>query len=492
MATIKLMDHLRMLRYYYNIVAIFCLLCLTGCLYKGPERLRPFASIDTPYKAEQQSKVTEESYQEYMQRGWWTLYKDEELNKIIQLAFTNNPDLNQIRARLAQANASATKAKSTLLPSITVTGDRGTQNGDNAQNSDFNLAGAASYEIDLWGENRSNKNATSLEFQASREDVYASAISLSAEIVENWLEILSLLEQESLLRNQIDLNETVLNLQEKRFEMGSSSALDILQQEEVLAQSESQLPDILSAQEQAANNIAILIGSTPYNGLKITEKPFPSILAIAPNGLPSDLITNRPDIQAAWMRLQSSDWAAKAAWADRLPSFNLSSSLSMNTNKIDGLFSSWLLDIALGLTAPVFDGQNRKAEQLRQEAVSDELFHAYRAVVLDAIIDVENSLVKNHYQDNKMTALKKQLQASKRTLEQAQLSYTNGDSDYINVLNSIKSTQSLEQSIVTEKLQQAKNRVQLYRALGGRNWAAEISLNPSETIIEKIYESQPL
>ncbi len=483
-----------MTRYTIKIAAIFCcLFSLTGCIHKGTERVNPLSSLhDTPYKAQIQSTLTEETYKSYIQSGWWTLYKDEELNAIMALAFHGNPDLNQVRARLAQTQASETQARSSLLPAFTITGDRGTQNGDNAQNSDFNLAGAASYELDLWGKNRANKNSATLETNASREDVYASAITLSAEIVENWLDILSLLEQEELLRRQIDINQTVLNLQTKRFEMGSSSALDILQQEEVLAQSQSQLPDILSAQEQAANNIAVLMGATPYENIKITAKPFPDILPIARNGVASDLITERPDIQAAWMRLQSSDWAAKAAWADRLPSFDLAANISSNAAKIDDLFSTWLLDIALGLTAPVFDGYNRKAEQIRQEALADERFHAYKAVVLAALVDVENTLIQNIYQDDKMAALSKQLQASKRTLEQAQLSYTNGDSDYINVLNSINNTQSLEQSIVVEKLQQAKNRVQLYRALGGRSWAKALSLKPSEAIIEKIYESPHL
>ena len=413
--------------------------------------------------------------------GWWTLYENEELNTLMKYAFANNPNIAQIHARLDQAKALTQQSRSALLPSLNVTGDRGTSNGDNKTPSDYNIVGAASFEVDLWGKNRSAFTSKQLEAKASEEDLYTAHITLSASIVENWLKILSLIEQQILLRKHIDVNNTVLDLQKKRFEMGSSTALDILQQEEILASSEAGLPDILSAQKQAANNIALLLGDTPYEGLKVSQAPFPTPLPIPHAGIPSDLLQNRPDIIAAWLRLLAADWATKSAWANRLPSFNLSATYSTTATALNGLFSTWLLDMVASATAPVFDAGNRKAEQLRQKALADERYHAYRETVLGAVIDVENSLVRNQYQDEKIVALEKQLSASKKTLEQAQLSYVNGDSNYINVLNSLKNSQSLEQQITRERLIQAKERVGLYRVLGGRNWATNVTPNiPSD------------
>ncbi|MGH1403700.1 MAG: TolC family protein [Alphaproteobacteria bacterium] len=477
------------MRAYLRFPAILlCSLSLSGCMHDIGARFSQF-SLDTPYTQDQDNtEITAESLNDYAQQGWWHVYEDEELNTFMLLAFANNPDLNQIRARLAQASALRTRTNASRLPSLNVNADRGTQNGDNAGSSDFNLSGAASFEIDLWGKNHANYTSDLLEEQASREDLYAGAISLSASIVENWLDILSLLEQADLIRRQIDINETVLSLQEKRFEMGTSSALDVLQQEETLARSQAQLPDILSAQKQAANNLSTLMGMVPYDGLRVTKKKFPAPTAIPDAGLPSELLGNRPDIEAAWLRLQSSNWAAKAAWADRLPQFDLSATYSTNATKLGSLFNTWLLDLAAQLSAPVFDGGQRKAEQIRQEALSDERFHIYRDVVLNAVNDVENSLTENIYTDQKIAALEKQLEAARRTLEQAQLSYANGSSNYINVLNSLNSTQSLEQQIATEKLAQAKSRVTLYRVLGGRSWAQHISPSVSQGIIKKIYE----
>ncbi|MGH1375495.1 MAG: efflux transporter outer membrane subunit [Alphaproteobacteria bacterium] len=459
-----------MLRIEHTISLAVLALALSSCVSVPEFRLADTFKLERNYKAAEDIQSLREQQAETdleTDEVWWKSYNDNELNALIEIALIQSPDINKIQARLEQAQALETRSKSSRLPSLNINGDRSTSNGDNETPSDWSFGGTASFELDIWGKNRANHKSSITESEASALDVQSAEITLSASIVNKWLEILSLIEQEKLVRNQIDVNRTVLNLQEKRFEMGSASALDILQQEERLAQSQTQLPDLISAQKQAANAIALLLGETPYNGLKITEKPFPKPLVVPQTGLPSDLLGNRPDIRAAWLRMRSAEWATKAAWADRLPNFTLSSAYTTSATKLDSLFSSWLVNTVLGFTAPVFDGQSRKAEQIRQAAITDERFQDYRGVVLQAVIDVEDSLIRNAYQDRKIIALEKQLNVSQRTLEQAQLSYANGDSTYINVLNSLNNTQSLEQQLLNEKLVQAQERVGLYRTLGG-------------------------
>jgi multidrug efflux system outer membrane protein len=459
---------------------------LSGCSSTPVRDIRAALKLDAPYQNQEEfNQEFTDAISVSKQTGWWHLYADDELNTLMDYAFTNNPDLAQTRARLRAAQAAASQSRSSLLPSATLSAERGTQNGDNASPSDFSLVGAASYELDIWGKNSANANASGLEYQASAYDLHAAYITLSASIVEKWLQLLSLIEQEKLVRKQIDVNNTVFELQKKRFEMGTASALDVLQQQEILAQSESTLPDILSEQRQAANTIAYLLGSVPRESLKVSEKPLPRPLPIPQTGLPSHLLAERPDVTAAWLRLQSADWASEAAWANRLPSFNLSVNLATAAKAVGGLFDTWLLDMAAGLTAPVFDGGNRKAQELQQRALADERYHAYRDTVLSAVNDVENALVRNTYQDQKLESIEKQLNASRETLERAQVSYANGQSSYINVLNSLKNTQTLEQQLVRERLAQSIERVGLYRSLGGQSWAQDLSNAHVEHIISK-------
>lgn len=448
----------------YGLLAFFALL-LSGCMGTPARNMDNGLNLESTYEVPALS-----SKDDIAEVRWWTIYDDPDLDSLITHAFANSPTLGQIRARLKQSSALKDEYSSSLWPSLSISATRSTYNGSTPVNSAFNLTGAASYEVDLWGKNGALRDKYALKEQASREDLYAGAVTLSATIVDSWLEILALLEQESLLRKQIEANQSIYEMQQKRFEMGDASALDVLQQEKILSASKAALPDILSAREKAANSLSFLIGGTPGRAITVHVKPLPEPLPLPEVGLPSRLMENRPDITAAWLRLLSSDKAIKIAKANRLPSFDLSAAYSTDPVKLSNIFDSWILTFVGALAAPVLDGGALRAEQLYQEALGDEAFHAYRETVLRAVNDVENALVTNRYQDEKIVALDVQLRATYETLEQVQLSYANGQSTYINVLNSLTSVHALEQNIITARLAQTQARVGLYRALGGQGW----------------------
>lgn len=446
-------------------------LLLSSCAGDFTEKARQSLHFGSHYNASetpetpQVSILTDTPY-------WWHIYNNDALNTMMQKAFNDNPSLNQVRARLVQAQAQAKVSRAGLFPTLSASGQASKQDGDNAQDSTiYSAAGAASYELDLWGKNLDEFNASKSLERASKEDIKTAIVSLSANIVENWLDILSLNDQISLAETQIENNKTILELQEKRFEMGSARALDILQQREILASSESLLPDLLSSRQQSFNNLSILIGEMPGAPIDITLRELPEAPPIPAAGLPSDILENRSDIVASWNRLASADWASNAAFKNRLPNFELNATYTTSATKLSALFETWLLDMAGQIALPIIDGGRLRAEQARQEAIADERYHAYRETVLNAVNEVENALTRNTYQDQKLDVLNMQYDAASKTLEQAQIGYANGDSSYINVLNSLNSTQSLEQQITREKLLQAKERVRLYRAIGGRLWA---------------------
>ncbi|MCB9988450.1 MAG: efflux transporter outer membrane subunit [Rhodospirillales bacterium] len=401
---------------------------------------------------------------------WWTHYNDPALNALMDEALANNPGLNQIRKRMEQAAAAAQRDFSDLLPDATLSGERAVSRGDNAGPSTFSLRGAASYELDIWGGNRASWRAGDLEAQASIEETRAAAITLSASIVENWLTLRSLREEETLLHGQIETNELVLALQHKRYEGGVAAMLDVLQQKEVLERARARLPDIQANIELTEHQISLLAGRNPSVPLDIAGDKLPDILPLPVTGIPAQLLDNRPDIIAAWLKVKSADWAVESARIDRLPAFDLSADFSTASTAFANLFDVWALDLALGLVMPVIDGGQRAAEQARQEALADERFMAYRETVLAAIGDVENALSRNYHQTAKIAAVKDQLAAARNTLEQAQISYANGDSSYIVVLNGLINTQSLEQQLVQERLGLALDRVSLWRAIGLRAW----------------------
>jgi len=470
----------------HYLISVCSLLALSGCMGTPARDIDKGLNLGNAYKSAPEAPASQNAHDNVQ---WWTLYDDPDLNALITRAFSGNPSLAQTEARLEQAGALKDKFSSALWPSLNMSTKRSAYNGSANTPTGFDLTGAASYEVDLWGKNRATRDSYALKEQASREDLHAAAITLSANVVDLWLQILALVEQENLLRKQIETNQTIYELMQNRFEMGSAKALNVLQQEEVVSASKAELPDILSAQAKAINALSLLTGKVPEGAVTISAKPLPEPLPMADARLPSELMQNRPDITAAWLRLLSSDLNVETAKAARLPSFDLSAIYTAGDTKLSDMFDTWLLKLVGGIAAPVIDSGSLAAEQRYQEAVSDEAFHAYRSVVLAAVGDVEDALVTNRYQDEKIAALDEQLRAARETLEQAQISYANGQSSYINVLNSITSTQSLERRIVSARLVQAQARVSLYRALGGQGWSEVV---PSVTTLMNYPGSQAL
>lgn len=405
------------------------------------------------------------------QDGWWRLYEDETLNALMARAFADNPGLLQVRARFVQAQAQAMAVGAPLFPTLGVTGERADSRGDTRTDADFTLRGASSYELDIWGKNLADLKSSSLQAESSGETLRAAAVTLSGTLTETWLRLLAAREEEALLRKQIEINQTILDLQKKRFSMGNAGALDVLQQTQALARAKAQMPDILSTQDQLLHQLAILIGQSPSAPLDIVANALPDVLPLPDAGIPSSLLGERPDIAAAWLRMRSADWAAESAWAERLPAFSLTANYTTSAGLLDGLFNTWLLDMAANVVLPLVDGGARRAEEMRSRALADEYFQAYRETVLAAVDEVEDALSLNYYQAQELEALDVQYETARNTLRQAQVSYANGDQDYINVLDALDTLQSLEQQIVQERLMLHLNRVALYRALGGRSWS---------------------
>lgn len=467
------------MRVFTGLIAI-SLIC-TGCA-RPPDRTGDAGPLFTENYSRNLSKKPENqensaaAAQTVPPSGpWWEHYNDPELNALIAEALAAGPGIAQTRARLEQAAASARTSYADLLPDANVSGSRATERGDSDGPSTFSLRGAAGYELDLWGGNRAAYKSSHLSAQAAAADLRTAQITLSANIVENWLRLLSLREEETLLREQIKTNEMVLDLQHKRYANGAAGALDVLQQTEVLERAKAQLPDVLADQEVTENLLALLAGRNPSVPVDITRAALPETLPIPETGVPADLMRGRPDIGAAWLRVAAADWAAEAARVDRLPNFDISLDYTTSSTKFKNLFNVWMLDLALNLAMPLFDGGEREAEQIRQEALADERFQAYRETVLGAIGEVEDSLALNMHQVNKIEAIERQLQVSRNALEQATLSYGNGDTNYISVLNSLIGVQSLEQQLVRARRDLSLFRVGLYRALGIHPWTGEVN-----------------
>jgi NodT family efflux transporter outer membrane factor (OMF) lipoprotein len=465
------------------------LIMFAGCALFQPQT-RPSAPLALP---EAYSLYTDDAP---ASAQWWQSFGNTELNELIVEALSANFDIRTAWSRLEQADAVARQAGAALAPSVDYSAGaekswmQTKRDDDPTRHSDtqtYSASVAASYELDLWGRLDALRQSEHAELRAAREDLEAAAVTVAAEVVTTWLDILSARRQITILQDQIKLNQSLLKLQQLRFVNGQASALDVAQQREALAAANAKLPLLQLAEQLHLNALAVLLGRSSAQTIAIAQQELPDLIPMPGSGLPADLLAARPDVRAAGLRLKAADWQVSAARADRLPAVSLSAAATFSSDAADLLFSNWVANLAASITGPLLDAGYRSAEVDRTRAVAEEYLADYARTVAEAIREVENSLATEKRQTEYIALLAEQLDAARLALKNARIQYMNGQDNYLDYLIAWTSVQDLDRQLVAERAALIKNRVTLYRTLGGA-WTRELIAGagpaaPADTVI---------
>lgn len=410
-------------------------------------------------------------------QAWWEELNSPELNRLVDMALEDNLDIRSSWARLRQAQAAAVKSRASFFPAV----DTGLEASRTRTYRDYDLLTdsqsssldlAASFELDLWGRVRSGYRADQLSARAAHEDLRAAAISLTGEIVDTWVELLAARQEMQVVKEQIRTNEKLLELQATRFENGMASALDVTQQQELLASSKSALPPLQTGERMALNQLALLLGQADAQSISIQGQSLPDPVPQPETGVPADLLMSRPDIRAAFFRLRASDWEVSVARADRLPSLSISARTGLSSDSFSLAWGDWLTRLGTNLAAPVFDAGSRQAEVGRAKAVAEERLAEYASTVLEAIREVQDALANIDGQQERIARLKDELDAAQQARDQARLRYLKGQSDYLNFITQERNVQGLQRNMVGAQADLLSYRIALYRALGA-GWSGD-------------------
>ncbi|MBW2219896.1 MAG: efflux transporter outer membrane subunit, partial [Deltaproteobacteria bacterium] len=411
---------------------------------------------------------------------WWKSFNDAELNALVDAALSDSFSLKAAWARLNQARALSVQAGAGRYPDLTGTATAFTGRQKISANSsetnrieEYGMGLVSSYELDLWGRVRSQHKSVMLQAVASREDLNTAAITLAAEVANRWIAIIAQRMQKQLLTEQLRINETLLELVELRFRKAMVSALDVYQQKQVVQKKKAEIPLVEEQEQLLQHELAVLLGRPPRATLKINRIKLPKPSPLPPTGLPADLLSARPDIRAAWSRLNASDWQIAAARANRMPALSLTAQARYVGGDIDILFDQWLMSLAANLTAPILDGGRRAAEVDRTRAVADENLALYYNKVLTAIKEVEDALVSEAKKKEHLEGLQKATATAGLALEEAEIRYSNGITDYLPVLTQLTIVQGLERDLIQRQAGILNARIQLYRAIGG-TWTEDL------------------
>ncbi len=445
------------LRLFRN--GILCSLLFCGCVPVTNDPLTPF-SLPAQFS---------ETGENRMAIRWWDDLDDPPLSKLINSAITDNFTLLIARNRLLESQAIARQAGAFLLPSLDIKGTAATSRNHTLETTSNSivLGLAASYELDLWGRVRSLRDAAELNAIASKEDYHTAVISLTAEVAKSWYQLVETHLQLDLLRNQRSTNSKVLDLISVHFRAGQAGIADVLQQRQLVEAGTGDIAALQADKRILEHQLAILLGKTPGTISLPTPGKLPVLLPLPETGLPINLLSTRPDIKSSYFRLRAADYNVAAAVADRLPRLSISADITTTGKRASDLFNNWISSLGANLFGPLIDGGQRKAEVDRTGAIAKQKFYRYGQTVIEAIGEVENSLIQEKEQRKIITSLEIRLQLAADSIEHIGHRYRQGADDYQRVLLALLSHQGVQRTLLFNRLQLINYRIALYRALSG-------------------------
>jgi NodT family efflux transporter outer membrane factor (OMF) lipoprotein len=403
---------------------------------------------------------------------WWLSFHDERLNLLMTELFAQNLELTQSLARLEQVESLFRITRSAQSPQISAGASQG-RSQQPGLNDDFignnqQLSLAAGYELDLWGKLAAQTKAASLELAASRQDVQTVYLGLSARLADLYFLAVEQRAQLALTEKSIaSFADTVVRV-ESRYRVGLVPAVDMYQARQSLSGAQAARYLFEARLAEAEHAIAVLLGRYPERNPDGSLEQLPSAPDLFAVGIPADLISQRPDLQAALQRVEAADSRVAVAIADRFPSISLSGGYgSIRQDVTAGLIKGEFWSLLGNLAMPLVDGGRRRAEVDRQGAALREAVAAYQQKVLSAFQEVENALVNNFATGQRVEHLAETAQATGATLRLTTARYLAGLTDYLPVLTSQRTDFDVSNRLLAAQRQLLTDRISLARALGG-------------------------
>lgn len=409
---------------------------------------------------------------------WREYFSDPILVGLIQEGLENNHDLKMAVTRIRQAEVALGIAKASYFPDVALVGQvdhsRGSM-GDRGkdvlgyQNTKYSLGVSASWELDIWGKLNRQKRAKYAQFLNTQAYHNLIQTSLIANIATSYYTLLALDEQLSITKSTIELLQESTETMQSLMEAGMLNAAAVEQSKSFVYATQVTLPDLESQIWSTENSLSVLLGRKAGR----IERSRIADQILIPNmnhGVPTYLLSKRPDVQQAELNFRSAFELTNVARASFYPQIKLTSgTIGLGATALSNFFKpeNIFASIIGGLTQPLFARKQLLGNLKISKAQEEEALLNFEKSVLNAGQEVSNilygynaSLSKNSVRNNQIEALNKSVDYTKELL-------IAGEANYTEVLNSEQNLLSAQLSQVSDKLEQLQYSVNLYKALGG-------------------------
>ena len=433
-------------------------------------------SIAVPGSFQNNTVLSKQIYDDVLADQWWTLFKDPQLNTLVEDVLSRNSNLAVAGINLQQARIQARQTQSQQGVRIgdarVSTGRQFSLDGDGDRSTGISLGyPGLSYELDLFGKLANQTEAARWEARATEQDLQATAQSLIGTTAQLYWQLAYLNERYSVVQQNLATAQKTYDLVRVQYRAGAVSGLDLTQAEQAIQSQQATLSQIEQQRVETRTALAVLM-NMPVQQLSIQEpQRLPNIaLPAIEAGLPASLLSRRPDLNAAELRLRKALANKDANKASYYPSISLTGSLSTGigtSTSLSDALKNPVATLGAGLTLPFLQWNDMKRDLQVNELEYEKAILQYRQTIYEAFADVENAL-------SNRTELTKQVELQRRNVELAEkterlteVRYRNGAVALKNLLDAQETTRNARLSLVQTRQNQYNAYVTLLQALGG-------------------------
>jgi multidrug efflux system outer membrane protein len=447
-----------------------CALVVLAACSVGPAYKRP----DIPLPAQWRDPSANEGSAVWPSADWWHGFGSEKLDELIAEGQRSNDDLAAAIDRVQEADAQARIAGAALLPSLDFGAGATRQHaqvsgvGPETYNT-FNPELTASYELDFWGKNRALRAAARATAIASQYDKETVALTVISSVATTYLQALEFRDRLEVANQNLANGQKILRGLQLEQTAGIATGLDVAQQETTVALLDAAIPPLQEQFRQTVNALAVLIGKTP-EAIDIDSGTLNSLTSPqVVEGLPSQLLSRRPDVAESEQQLISANADITVARAALFPSIELTAGGGYASSALSTLINpaSRIWSLSAGLTQPIFHGGALRGQVVFSNAHYAELLSSYHKTVISAFSNVENALVAAQQTKEQQARQQKAVDTARRAFQYAQTQMSAGIVNILTVLNTENTLFSAQDELVQIQYLHLQSLVDLFTALGG-------------------------
>jgi multidrug efflux system outer membrane protein len=449
-------------------------LAMAGCVNLAPRYERPAAPVAGAFPTVEGTVNSGNAVANEAPAAiaWQRFFTDPRLQQLINVALANNRDLRVSVLNIEAARAQYQIQRSNQFPAVNagITGQRQTTGKDEPISSVYQAGlSVSAFELDFFSRVRNLSDAALAQFLATEEARKTAQISMIAQVANTYLTFLADEELLALVQQTLKTREESLRLTNLRFENGVSSKLDLQQAVSLVEQARTTLAQAQRQRAQDLNLLTLLIGQPIPDNLPAGATLATTNLPDLPAGMPSDLLTTRPDIRSAEQQLMAANANIGAARANYFPRITLTGSAGTASSELSGLFKSGTFGWTFAPQAilPLFDFGRTRAGVEGARAQRDIAVAQYEKSIQTAFREVADALAGQATYSEQLRAQQAVAAAETDRFNLSDLRYRNGTASYLDLLDAQRSLFTAQQQAIQANLLRLQNQVTLYRVLGG-------------------------